>query len=58
MDTALIHARCEQTVEHLLDKIDEVCDAARDNGGLDDEDGRALEKAWWALETAMRVAKP
>ena len=33
MDNALIHTRCEQTVQHLLDKIDKVCDEARDNGG-------------------------
>lgn len=57
MDNALIHTRCEQTVQHLLDKIDKVCDEARDNGGLNDEDVRTLEKAWCAIETAMRVCK-
>lgn len=57
MDNALIHARCEQTVQHLLDKIDKVCDEARDNGGLDDEDVHTLEKAWCAIEIAMRVGK-
>ena len=57
MDNALIHTRCEQTVQHLLDKIDKVCDEARDNGGLNDEDVRTLEKAWCAIEIAMRVGK-
>lgn len=58
MDSALLHTRCEQTIERLLDKIDKVCDNGRDRGTLTCEEVRTLEKAWCAIEIAMRASKP
>ena len=46
----------DQTVHRLLDKIDEICDDARD-GGLSCEDVRTLEKAWKAIMTIESVKR-
>ncbi len=53
----LLYARAEQSMQHLLDKIDKVCDDARDEGGLTAEDVRTLEKAWCAIATIKCVTK-
>lgn len=53
----LMKARAEQSLQHLLDKIDKVCDEARDGGGLTAEDVRTLEKAWCAVKLAKEVCK-
>lgn len=53
----LMKARAEQSLQHLLDKIDKVCDEARDGGGLTSEDVRTLEKAWCAVQTIKCVCK-
>lgn len=42
-------ARADQSLHCLLDKIDEICDDARDDGGLSSDDVRTLEKAWKAI---------
>ena len=55
METEL-KMRAEQTIQRLLDKIDKICDDARDNGGLTGEDVRTLEKAWCAIATAKPFA--
>ena len=52
----LMKARAEQSMTELLDKIDEVCDDARD-GGLSSEDVRTLEKAWCAIHTIKTLCK-
>lgn len=50
MDTKdLMKARAEQSMHYLLDKIDKICDDARDSDGLTNEDVRTLEKAWKAI---------
>ena len=53
----LMKARAEQSMHCLLEKIDKVCDEARDGGGLSDEDVRVLEKAWCAIATIKAVGK-
>ena len=53
----LMKARAEQSMHCLLEKIDEVCDEARDGGGLSDEDVRVLEKAWCAVATIKAACK-
>ena len=53
----LMKARAEQSMHCLLEKIDEVCDEARDGGGLSDEAVRTLEKAWCAVATIKAVCK-
>ena len=53
----LMKARAEQSLQNLLDKIDKVCDEARDEGGLTAEDVRTLEKAWYAISTIKCVTK-
>ena len=50
-------ARAEQSMHCLLEKIDKVCDEARDGGGLSSEDVRTLEKAWCAVATIKAVCK-
>lgn len=55
METEL-KMRAEQTIQCLLDKIDKICDDARDNGGLTSEDVRTLEKAWCAITAAKPFA--
>lgn len=52
----LMKARAEQSMSKLLDKIDEICDDARD-GGLTSEDVRTLEKAWCAIVTIKTACK-
>ena len=53
----LMKARAEQSRHCLLEKIDKVCDEARDGGGLSSEDVRTLEKAWCAVATIKAVCK-
>lgn len=53
----LMKARAEQSMHCLLEKIDKVCDEARDSGGLNGEDVRVLEKAWCAIATIKAVCK-
>ena len=53
----LMKARAEQSMHCLIEKIDKVCDEARDGGGLSDEDVRVLEKAWCAIATIKAVCK-
>lgn len=53
----LMKARAEQSMHCLLEKIDKVCDEARDGGGLSSEDVRTLEKAWCAVATIKAVCK-
>ncbi len=53
----LMKTRAEQSMQHLLDKIDKVCDEARDGGGLTTEDVRTLEKAWCAIQVIKCVTK-
>lgn len=53
----LMKARAEQSMHCLLEKIDKVCDEARDSGGLSGEDVRTLEKAWCAVATIKAVYK-
>ncbi len=53
--TELMKARQEQTIQHLLDKIDKICDQARDGGGLTAEDVRTLEKAWCTIHTILHL---
>lgn len=53
----LMKARAEQSMHSLLEKIDKVCDEARDGGGLSGEDVRTLEKAWCAVATIKAVCK-
>ena len=53
----LMKARAEQSIGVLLDKIDAVCDDARDDGGLSSEDVRTLEKAWCAIATIKALCK-
>lgn len=48
--------KADQTVHRLLDKIDEICDDARD-GGFSCEDVRTLEKAWKAIMTIESVKR-
>ncbi len=55
--TDLMKTRAEQSLQHLLDKIDKVCDEARDGGGLTAEDVRTLEKAWCAIHTIECLKK-
>ena len=55
METEL-KMRADQTIQRLLDKIDKICDDARDNGGLTSEDVRTLEKAWCAITAAKPFA--
>ena len=45
----LMKVRADQSLHCLLDKIDEICDDARDDGGLSSDDVRTLEKAWKAI---------
>ena len=53
----LMKARAEQSMHCLLEKIDKVCEEARDGGGLSSEDVRTLEKAWCAVATIKAVCK-
>ncbi len=55
--TDLMKTRAEQSLQHLLDKIDKICDEARDGGGLTSEDVRTLEKAWQAIRTIECLKK-
>lgn len=51
----LIHMRCEQTEQALLEKIDRVLDKARDNAYLSREDVAIVKDAWKALWYAKQV---
>lgn len=53
----LLKARAEQSITHLLDKIDVICDDARDDGGLTSDDVRTLEKAWCTIHTIKTICK-
>ena len=53
----LMKARAEQSMHCHLEKIDKVCDEARDGGGLSSEDVRTLEKAWCAIATIKAACK-
>ena len=53
----LMKARAEQSMHCLLEKIDKVCDEARDSGSLSGEDVRTLEKAWCTIATMKAVCK-
>ncbi len=53
----LMKARAEQTLTHLLEKIDRVCDNARDDGGLTAEDVRTQEKAWCTVRLVEEMMK-
>lgn len=47
----LIKMRADQTLHCLLDKVDKICDDAKDNDYLSDEDVRTLAKAWCTIPT-------
>lgn len=45
----LIRMRADQTLHCLLDKIDQICDDAKDDGYLSDEEVRVLYRAWGTI---------
>ncbi len=50
MDTKdMVKVRAEQTVEHMLDKIDRVLDDARDEGDMTETDVDIVLKCWKAI---------
>nr|DAK03905.1 MAG TPA: hypothetical protein [Caudoviricetes sp.] len=50
----MIRMRGEQTEDHLLKKVDKICDEADDAGYLSHEDIRALKNAWETIDIIER----
>ncbi len=58
MDTKeMIKVRAEQTVEHMLDKIDRVLDDARDEGDMTETDVEIVLKCWKAIYKAKETCR-
>ena len=57
MDMEMIKAAKEKTIHHLVDKIDDICHEAHEDGKMSDEDVKTIAKAWKTIWTAMQVCK-
>lgn len=53
----LYRMRCEQTEEHMLEKIDNVLDEARDSRYLSAEGVRTVKDCWKALWYAKQASR-
>ena len=57
MDKEMIKAAKEKTIKHLLDKIEDICHEAHEDGHMSEDDVHTLKCAWKTIWTAMQVCK-